>query len=187
MRPLPIMVLAAAAIALTAPGELWAQGKGKGKKAKVRHEASADRRERDRLLVREDGGGVVVELSDRRRVRGRQVVEVRDLDDFRDRDVLVARDSRGRVVVVGRDDIRNRYRLNQRRGNGPPFCRNGQGHPVHGRQWCIDKGWGLGNRTVFFDDDRVILRSGQQVVIAHPRDDRSVFERIADRILFWSD
>jgi len=26
-------------------------------------------------------------------------------------------------------------------GQGPPFCRNGQGHPVHGRQWCDQKGW----------------------------------------------
>ena len=29
----------------------------------------------------------------------------------------------------------------QRRGNGPPFCRNGQGHPVHGMEWCREKGW----------------------------------------------
>jgi hypothetical protein len=30
-----------------------------------------------------------------------------------------------------------------RRGNGggPPFCRNGQGHPTKGWQWCVDKGW----------------------------------------------
>jgi hypothetical protein len=28
-----------------------------------------------------------------------------------------------------------------RKGNGPPFCRNGAGHPVHGRRWCEDKGW----------------------------------------------
>ncbi|GEM_PF-1465825 len=26
-------------------------------------------------------------------------------------------------------------------GQGPPFCRNGQGHPVHGRAWCDQKGW----------------------------------------------
>ena len=24
-------------------------------------------------------------------------------------------------------------------GNGRPFCRNGQGHPVHGRRWCEEK------------------------------------------------
>jgi hypothetical protein len=27
------------------------------------------------------------------------------------------------------------------RGGGPPFCRNGQGHPTKGWQWCVDKGW----------------------------------------------
>ena len=30
----------------------------------------------------------------------------------------------------------------------PSFCRSGSGHPVWGRQWCIDKGFGLGT-----DDD----------------------------------
>ncbi|HUG39079.1 MAG TPA: hypothetical protein VMM12_01270 [Longimicrobiales bacterium] len=48
------------------------------------------------------------------------------------------RDAAGRA---GRDDGR---RVEGRRGNGPPFCRNGQGHPVHGRQWCRDKGWDQG-------------------------------------------
>lgn len=24
---------------------------------------------------------------------------------------------------------------------GPPFCRNGAGHPVHGRAWCVEKGF----------------------------------------------
>jgi len=32
-----------------------------------------------------------------------------------------------------------------KKGNGPPFCRNGQGHPTKGRQWCADKGWGVGS------------------------------------------
>lgn len=27
------------------------------------------------------------------------------------------------------------------RGQGPPFCRSGQGHPVHGWGWCVAKGW----------------------------------------------
>jgi hypothetical protein len=43
---------------------------------------------------------------------------------------------------------------------GPAFCRSGQGHPVHGRHWCIDKGFGLGGvvwRQQRWDD--VILRS----------------------------
>ena len=28
--------------------------------------------------------------------------------------------------------------------NAPAFCRSGAGHPVHGREWCIEKGFGLG-------------------------------------------
>jgi hypothetical protein len=46
---------------------------------------------------------------------------------------------------------------------GPPFCRNGQGHPVHGRQWCRDKGFGtggvLGQRWEPRGWDDVILRA----------------------------
>jgi hypothetical protein len=35
--------------------------------------------------------------------------------------------------------------LNDRVKEGSPsFCRSGQGHPVWGRQWCLDKGFGLG-------------------------------------------
>ena len=43
------------------------------------------------------------------------------------------------------EDVRYESRGNGKRGNGPPFCRNGQGHPVHGRQWCADEGGGVGN------------------------------------------
>lgn len=32
----------------------------------------------------------------------------------------------------------------------PAFCRSGAGHPVWGRQWCLDKGFGLGD----YDDYR---------------------------------
>ena len=51
----------------------------------------------------------------------------------------------GRVLDHDDDDRGNQ---GQRRGNGPPFCRNGQGHPVHGMEWCQRKGWsqaGWGN------------------------------------------
>ncbi len=43
---------------------------------------------------------------------------------------------------------RNRDRSDNDRGNGkggPSFCRSGAGHPVHGRSWCVSKGFGLGN------------------------------------------
>ena len=31
--------------------------------------------------------------------------------------------------------------------NGPSFCRSGAGHPVYGRQWCLEKGHGLGESS----------------------------------------
>jgi hypothetical protein len=42
---------------------------------------------------------------------------------------------RWRVDVVD-DDVRE---------GAPAFCRSGAGHPVWGREWCIDKGFGLGD------------------------------------------
>ncbi len=44
-----------------------------------------------------------------------------------------------------RDRDRDRIRNDDRRG--PAFCRNGQGHPVHGWRWCAERGYGR-------DDDR---------------------------------
>lgn len=41
------------------------------------------------------------------------------------------------------DRYDGRYR-DRARGNAPAFCRSGAGHPVHGRRWCIEKGYGLG-------------------------------------------
>ena len=32
---------------------------------------------------------------------------------------------------------------NQVKGGAPSFCRSGAGHPNWGRQWCLDKGFGL--------------------------------------------
>lgn len=57
------------------------------------------------------------------------------------------------------DDRRERRREGARRGNGraagggPPFCRNGQGHPVHGWEWCERKGWGGGGYDVWTRQD----------------------------------
>lgn len=43
------------------------------------------------------------------------------------------------------DDYEDRYdrRYDRKRGKGPRFCRNGAGHPVHGRRWCVAKGFGM--------------------------------------------
>lgn len=45
---------------------------------------------------------------------------------------------------------RRRYEDDHRyRHNAPPFCRNGRGHPVHGRAWCREKGYGLGDHDIW--------------------------------------
>ncbi len=43
-----------------------------------------------------------------------------------------------------RDGASGVYGRAERGGRGPAFCRNGEGHPTKGRQWCVDKGFGLG-------------------------------------------
>lgn len=52
----------------------------------------------------------------------------------------------GRARTLGGWEMR---RLGDRRptGNAPAFCRSGEGHPVWGREWCLDKGFGLGSRS----------------------------------------
>ncbi len=42
----------------------------------------------------------------------------------------------------------------ERRGGGPPFCRNGRGHPVHGMGWCREKGWDRGGYDRYGDWSR---------------------------------
>jgi hypothetical protein len=78
--------------------------------------------------------------------------------------VMDARDGRGVSlpdVILGRD--RDRQGKARKASAGPPFCRNGQGHPVHGRQWCRDKGFGAGGiLTTRWDTrgwDDVVLRA----------------------------
>jgi hypothetical protein len=72
-----------------------------------------------------------------------------------------------------RDDRYDRGRPGVARG-GPAFCRSGAGHPVHGRRWCIRKGFGLGDRDRRdrrYDDRWERARWGD-VVIRAPRDRR---------------
>ncbi len=56
------------------------------------------------------------------------------LDEDRARDL-----GRWRVGIVD-DEVRE---------GGPSFCRSGEGHPVWGRQWCLDKGFGLADYEDF--------------------------------------
>jgi hypothetical protein len=60
------------------------------------------------------------------------------------------------ALLIDMDEARARdlgawrlRRMGDRRptGNAPSFCRSGAGHPVFGREWCLDKGFGLGSDT----------------------------------------
>jgi hypothetical protein len=67
-----------------------------------------------------------------------------------------------------RDLIEVQRRGSDVRGGGPPFCRTGQGHPVHGRRWCLDRGFGLGSGRVF--DGRWDRRGWEDIVLRVPRE-----------------
>jgi hypothetical protein len=83
------------------------------------------------------------------RYDGRDGYDARDRYDPR-RDPYRYDRSRGGLsdgvidIILGRRD--REYRGSDR---GPAFCRNGRGHPVHGRAWCRDKGWDRGGRVVW--------------------------------------
>lgn len=76
-------------------------------------------------------------------------------------------------------DSQARGNRDARRGNGPPFCRNGRGHPVHGLDWCRAKGWQANwSRTVWED-----------VILGPRRGDRRIYEQdsladILGRVVF---
>lgn len=99
------------------------------------------------------------EVAERDRDRGSTTIG--DIIFGRDDDVRRDRDRRDRDR---RDPRRADRRDRNDRGNGPPFCRNGQGHPVHGQQWCRDKGYA--------NDRGIVWRSGGlgDIILGSPRD-----------------
>ncbi|MEX2582576.1 MAG: hypothetical protein WD766_04855 [Gemmatimonadota bacterium] len=75
----------------------------------------------------------------------------------------------GDIIFGGPDQRRDGRGQSSRRagagsGEGPPFCRNGQGHPVFGRDWCYERGFGLGARDIRWDDRgwEDVIFGGQQ-------------------------
>lgn len=102
---------------------------------------SAQGQERERREKDED-------RKERREDRGR-----RDRDaDRDDRERRRRRRDRGGDAWADDDYEERRRGERGKRGRGPKFCRNGEGHPVHGREWCIEKGFGLGDAR--YDEDR---------------------------------
>lgn len=68
---------------------------------------------------------------------------------------------------------RDRYPADDR-GEGPPaFCRSGAGHPVWGRDWCLDKGFGLGER----DRRWAATTDIGDIILRRPDPQRDVLDR----------
>lgn len=87
-----------------------------------------------------------------------------------------------------RDDRLDRYdsRSGVREDRGPAFCRSGEGHPVHGRRWCVEKGFGLGGgRSDAWYGDTSRNRSSYDRAHEdfHLRHDRECRMRAAERPL----
>lgn len=79
-------------------------------------------------------------------------------------------------IILGRRDAE---RGQSARGAqaGPPFCRNGQGHPVHGRRWCAEKGFGLGTGLGSLGDIRWEERGWEDIVFRTPRREQAALDR----------
>jgi hypothetical protein len=75
----------------------------------------------DDVVIRPNGNGAAL--------FNRSGLMLLDLDDER------ARKLGGWRVVPYDHDVKS---------GAPSFCRSGAGHPVFGRDWCLDKGFGLG-------------------------------------------
>lgn len=88
-------------------------------------------------------------------------------DDRYERDRYERRDTRYDSRVRGKQ-------------NGPKFCQNGQGHPVHGRAWCREKGYDLG-RGYVRDRDRWDRVSWEDVIFQ--RRDRRYDSRFGSNVL----
>lgn len=170
MRKLMMFVVATIVLASAAPDGVQAQGRGNGKakaaKVKDKKASSSERDARVLGTVRYDdrldrynqdrNSGVYRDprTGEWYRVRNRPNDTRYPTNRYpRDRDYDSDSDSERYDRSWGSTARGN--------GNGPAFCRSGAGHPVHGRQWCIAKGYGLGSNSRWerarWDD--VIFRS----------------------------
>lgn len=140
----------ATGLALTLAGigttDLAAQGKGHGKgkaKATERFEERDDRATTQRSGTAQRSGATARSTT---RDSNEPWYRRGSTTDRRDGGVYDRNGTYypGGGVYYPRDDRDNDDRYDGQ-GQGPAFCRSGAGHPTKGRQWCYDKGYGLGN------------------------------------------
>lgn len=69
----------------------------------------------------------------------------------------------------------DRYPSDAARDGGglPSFCRSGEGHPQWGRDWCVQKGFGLGDGNTAWAIDRSI----EDVILRRADRDRATLDR----------
>ncbi|HSK20774.1 MAG TPA: hypothetical protein VK912_16595 [Longimicrobiales bacterium] len=150
-----VALAAGAAIGMAAPTDVAAQGNSN--RARQQQELQRQRQQAREQARRE---AERKQQTERERLRRQQQQEanraglvLRRNDDYeRARRERERRERRNDPwdIILGRDgDRRDRDdRYDPRDGRydsrGPAFCRSGEGHPVKGRQWCRDKGFGLG-------------------------------------------
>jgi hypothetical protein len=127
-----------------------------------RNKGKGNKKDRDDVAIVSVSGGNVsfrefaVSPKRGRRMAGLAVASAVRRGDNDDAFVIVPVDNRVQVknrkgeVLVDFDDDRELGNwkvvsepFKDKKG-APSFCRSGSGHPVWGRQWCIDKGFGLG-------------------------------------------
>jgi hypothetical protein len=163
------IMAAAAALALSAmPVDLAAQGNAAAARERQQQaRGQADRAQRERAAEVERQRQRELEWERQARDRERQV---RDRD--REREQERQREwERQREREWERERQRDRGRQGrdvnsrQQRGGSPSFCRSGEGHPVFGRQWCREKGFGLGS-------ERWDSRRMGDVILRQPRSGR---------------
>jgi hypothetical protein len=147
MRSTWILAVAAGAALSAAPVELAAQGRSGTSQRQEQIRAVEREAERERLRIER-------EREAQRQARTSTVRSPVYADSRRIDERDARRDDRTWGDIYGNSKKSN--------GNGPAFCRSGQGHPVHGREWCRDKGWGLGSDRDVFGD----------IIFRQPRDRR---------------
>lgn len=145
MRRTSTLALALGLAIACAPQGLSAQKKGhKG----GGHEEHAEHAQQGKKHGREHGDRAAVIVAP----RGQAVVV--DKHHKHVQRVVVTNPTR-QVVAVSRTR------------KGPKFCRNGVGHPVFGRQWCVDHGFALGTArsvAVRAPSQRIVYLTEPQVV-----------------------
>ena len=180
MRKLMSLMVAVAGLAVVAPNVVSAQGRSHkvtagtvvrrtgdsryddrdSDRAKSERKREEERLKAERKLQEERW------KAERRRLEERQRLEREAYNDRMRNDRDYNRNDRN----YDRDYNQGNNRKN---GNGPAFCRSGAGHPVYGRQWCYDKGYGVGGTNSRWDRvrwDDVIFRSPRRSNLEMGRD-----------------